>query len=227
MPSQPFHVVDRPPLRHKLDAVVDHSITLVVAPAGAGKSVLLGQWAGTHPELQFVWLEIVPSDDDPVRFRRRLLNGLAEIDPTFVDVSPLTSVHGEGLGDAFLNDLAIQMTELPEVIIVLEDLHHLSNAALLSDLARLSELLPGNVHLVLSSRADLPIAWSRQRMRLDVMEIRQADLAFDDTDSAVLLERISGQSFSADSVTALVNRTEGWAAGLQLAGMTLRLPRRS
>ena len=206
-----------------MDAVVDHSIALIVAPAGAGKSVLLAQWAATHPELRFVWLEIVSSDDDPVRFRRRLLNGLAEIDPGFVDVSPLTSMHGEGLGDAFLDDLAVQMTELPEVIIVLEDLHHLSNAALVSDLARLSELLPRNVHLVLSSRADLPIAWSRQRMRLDITEIRQVDLAFDDTDSAELLQRITGQSFSADSVTALVNRTEGWAAGLQLAGMNLRL----
>ena len=123
----------------------------------------------------------------------------------------------------FVDDLAMQMTELPEVIIVLEDLHHLSNAALISDLARLAEMLPPNVHLVLSSRADLPIAWSRQRMRLDIMEIRQSDLAFDDTDSAVLLERIAGQPLSADSVTALVNRTEGWAAGLQLAGMTLRL----
>jgi len=222
-PSQPAHVVDRPALRRKLDAVVDHSIALIVAPAGAGKSVLLGQWAATRPELKFVWLEIVRSDDDPVRFRRRLLNGLAEVDPAFVDVSPLTSMHGEGLGDAFLDDLAVQMTELPEVIIVLEDLHHLSNAALISDLARLSELLPRNVHLVLSSRADLPIAWSRQRMRVDVMEIRQADLAFDDTDSAELLERMTGKSVSADSVAALVNRTEGWAAGLQLAGMTLRL----
>ncbi len=222
-PSQPAYVVDRPALRRKLDAVVDHSIALIVAPAGAGKSVLLAQWAATHPELQFVWLEVIPSDDDPVRFRRRLLKELAQIDRVFVDVSPLTSMHGEGLGDAFLDDLAVQMTELPEVIIVLEDLHHLSNAALVSDLARLSELLPRNVHLVLSSRADLPIAWSRQRMRLDITEIRQVDLAFDDTDSAELLERITGQSFSADSVTALVNRTEGWAAGLQLAGMNLRL----
>jgi LuxR family transcriptional regulator, maltose regulon positive regulatory protein len=222
-PSQPAHVVDRPALRRKLDAVVDHSIALIVAPAGAGKSVLLGQWAEARPELQFVWLEIVPTDDDPVRFRRRLLNGLAEVDPAFVDLSPLTSLHGEGLGDAFLDDLAVQMTELPEVIIVLEDLHHLSNAALIADLARLSELLPRNVHLVLSSRADLPISWSRQRMRVDVMEIRQADLAFDATDSAQLLERMTGQKFSVDSVTALVNRTEGWAAGLQLAGMTLRL----
>jgi LuxR family transcriptional regulator, maltose regulon positive regulatory protein len=222
-PSQPAHVVDRPALRRKLDAVVDHSIVLIVAPAGAGKSVLLGQWAGTHPELEFVWLEIVPSDDDPMRFRRRLLKGLAEVEPSFVDISLPTSIHGEGLGDAFLDDLAVQMTELPEVIIVLEDLHHLSNATLLSDLARLSELLPRNVHLVLSSRADLPIAWSRRRMRLDVMEIRQDDLAFDATDSAELLERITGQSFRPDSVTALVSRTEGWAAGLQLAGMTLRL----
>jgi LuxR family transcriptional regulator, maltose regulon positive regulatory protein len=222
-PSQPAHAVDRPALRRKLDAVVDHSVTLIVAPAGAGKSVLLAQWAGTHPELQFVWLELLPSDDDPVRFRRRLLHGLAEVDPAFIDLSPLTTMHGQGLGDGFLDDLAMQMTDLPEVIVVLEDLHHLSNAALVSDLARLSELLPRNVHLVLSSRADLPIAWSRQRMRFDVMEIRQVDLAFDDTDSAELLERITGQSFSADSVTALVNRTEGWAAGLQLAGMTLRL----
>jgi LuxR family maltose regulon positive regulatory protein len=221
--AQPGHVVDRPSLRQRLDAVPHHRIALIVAPAGAGKSVLLTQWAGTHPELQFVWLEILPSDDDPVRFRRRLLNGLAEIDSAFVDVSPLNTVHGEGLGDAFLDDLAMQMTELPEVIIVLEDLHHLSNAVLISDLARLSELLPRNVHLVLSSRADLPIAWSRQRMRLDILEIRQVDLAFDVSDSAELLARITGQSFSADSVTALVNRTEGWAAGLQLAGMTLRL----
>jgi ATP/maltotriose-dependent transcriptional regulator MalT len=51
-PSQLDHVVDRPALRRKLDAVVDHSIALIVAPAGAGKSVLLGQWAGAHPELE-------------------------------------------------------------------------------------------------------------------------------------------------------------------------------
>jgi LuxR family maltose regulon positive regulatory protein len=219
----PAHVVDRPALRRKLDAVVDHSLTLVVAPAGAGKSVLVAQWAETHPELEFAWLEIVSSDDDPVRFCRRLLSALAHIDPAFGDLNPLASIHGEGLGEALLVDLAAQMTELPELIVVLEDLHHLSNSALIADLGRLVELLPPNVHLVLSSRADLPIAWSRRRMRLGITEIRQADLAFDETDSAELLERITGYTFSADSVRALVDRTEGWAAGLQLAGMTLRI----
>jgi LuxR family maltose regulon positive regulatory protein len=219
----PAHVVDRPSLRDRLNGIVGHSLALIVAPAGSGKSVLLAQWAGMHPELEFVWLEIVSSDDDPVRFSRRLLSGLAEVSPDWADLSPLISMHGGGLGDALVEALAIQMTEFPEVVIVLDDLHHLSNSALISDLGRLVEVLPPNVHLVLSSRVDLPIAWSRHRLRQDIIEIRQADLAFNESHSAELLERITGQSFSPDSVAVLVDRTEGWVAGLQLAGMTLRV----
>ena len=115
------------------------------------------------------------------------------------------------------------MAELPEVVIVLDDLHHLSNSVLISDLGRLANLLPPNVHLVLSTRTDLPIAWSRHRVSQQLTEIRQSDLALDDIDSAVLLEHITGRPLGIDSVATLVARTEGWAAGLQLAGMTLRL----
>jgi LuxR family transcriptional regulator, maltose regulon positive regulatory protein len=129
-------------------------------------------------------------------------------------------MHGGGLGGALIEALAAQIPELPEVIIVLDDLHHLSNSVLIADLGQLVELLPHNVHLVLSSRVDLPIAWSRHRLRREITEIRQSDLAFSETHSAELLERITGQAFSPDSVTVLVDRTEGWAAGLQLAGMT-------
>ncbi len=132
-------------------------------------------------------------------------------------------MNGGGLGEPLLESLEVEMIELPEVIIVLDDLHHLTNATLISDLGRLVDLLPPNVHMVLSTRVDLPIAWSRHRVRRDLTEIRQSDLALDDADSAQLLERIAGRSLAPDSVTALVNRTEGWAAGLQLAGMTLRL----
>jgi LuxR family maltose regulon positive regulatory protein len=218
----PAHVVDRPSLRDQLDGVLGHSLALIVAPAGSGKSVLLAQWAGMHPELAFVWLDIVSTDDDPVRFSRRLLSGLAEVDPDMADLVPLISMHSGGLGEALLEALVTQMIELPEVVIVVDDLHHLSNSALISDLGRLVELLPPNVHLVLSSRVDLPIAWSRHRLRQDIIEIRQADLAFNESHSSELLERIAGESFSPDSVNVLVDRTEGWVAGLQLAGMTLR-----
>ncbi len=220
--SPPAHVVDRPALRARLDEVAQHPLGLVVAPAGSGKSVLLAQWSDTHPELDFVWLEIVASDDDPVRFSSRLLSGLAEVDPALADLAPLISMHGGGLGGALLEALAAQMPELPEVIIVLDDLHNLSNSVLIADLGQLVGILPPNVHLVLSSRVDLPIAWSRHRLRQDIIEIRQADLAFDEIHSAELLERITGQRYAPDSVTVLVDRTEGWVAGLQLAGMTLR-----
>ncbi len=223
LPVVPAHAVDRTRLRRQLDAALTRSLTLIVAPAGAGKTVLLAQCAHTHPELAFVWVEIGPDDDDPVRFSHRLLRGLATVNPDFADLATLVSLHGGGLGAPLLEALEAQLAELPEVVIVLDDLHHLSNSILIADLGSLAHLVPSNIHLVLSTRTDLPIAWSRHRLNQELIEIRQADLALDDADSALLLEHITGRSLGADRVAALVARTEGWAAGLQLAGMTLRL----
>lgn len=222
-PVAPAYAVDRAALRRQLDEALTRPLTLIVAPAGAGKSVLLAQWATTHPELHFVWMEVVEDDNDPVRFSQRLLQELAGIDPDFADLSALTSLHGGGLGAPLLEALEGQMAELPEVVIVLDDLHHLSNPVLIRDLGGLVDLLPPNIHLVLSTRVDLPIAWSRRRLNEQLTEIRQSDLALDEIDSAALLAHITGRSLGVDRVAALVARTEGWAAGLQLAGMTLRL----
>ncbi len=221
--SAPSHAVDRPDLRRQLDEALVHPLTLIVAPAGTGKTVLLTQWAMNHPELDFVWLDVGVADDDPVRFSQRLIQRLATVNPDFADLAELTSLHGGGLGAPLLEAFEAQMAELPEVIIILDDLHNLSNPALISDLGSLVDLLPPNIHLVLSTRTDLPIAWSRHRLNHQLTEIRQSDLALDDTDSAVLLEHITGRSLGTDRVANLVARTEGWAAGLQLAGMTLRL----
>jgi LuxR family maltose regulon positive regulatory protein len=194
-----------------------------VAPAGAGKTVILVQWAATHPELDFVWLEVGVDDNDPVRFSQRLLHGFSAIKPDFADLTSLVSLHGGGLGTPLLEAFEAQLAELPEVVIVLDDLHHLSNFVLLGDLGGLVDRLPPNIHLVLSTRTDLPIAWSRHRLGHQMIEIRQSDLALDDVAGALLLEQITGRSLGPDRVSSLVARTEGWAAGLQLAGMTLRL----
>jgi LuxR family maltose regulon positive regulatory protein len=194
-----------------------------VAPAGAGKTVLLLQWAASHPDLDIVWVEVGVDDNDPVRFSQRLLRGLTAISPDFADLASMVSLHGGGLGTPLLEALETQMAELPDVVIVLDDLHHLSNPVLLGDLGGLVDRLPSNVHLVLSTRADLPIAWTRRRLTHEMVEIRQADLALDEFAGAQLLEHITGRSLGSDGVSTLVARTEGWAAGLQLAGMTLRL----
>ena len=221
--ATPIHAVDRPALRRQLNEALVQPLTLVVAPAGSGKSVLLTQWAATHPEVDFVWLDLTPSDDDPVRFAQRLLQGLTAVDPEAAELGQLVSLHGGGLGTPLLEALAGFLAELPETVLVLDDLHQLTNATLLADLGRFVELAPANVHLVLSTRVDPPIAWSRHRLRRGLTEIRQAELAFDDADSARLLERITGRPLGTDQVAALVNRTEGWATGLQLAAMMLRL----
>ncbi len=221
--SAPAHEVDRPALRRQLDEALERPLALVVAPAGSGKTVLLGQWAATHPEVDFAWMEVGMEDNDPVRFSQRLLREFSSINPDFADLSPLVSLNGGGLGSPLLEAFESQLAELPEVVVVLDDLHQLSNSTLLADLGHLVDRLPPNIHLVLSTRADLPMAWSRHRLTEDVVEIRQSDLALDDDDSALLLESITGRSLGPDSVATLVARTEGWAAGLQLAGMTIRL----
>ena len=220
--SAPLYAVDRPGLRRHLDKALTSQLTLIVAPAGAGKSVLLAQWANTHAELEVVWLDVAAEDDDPVRFSQRLLREFSKINVDFEDLGSLVSLHGGGLGPALLEALESQLAELPEVVVILDDLHRLSNSILISDLGALASRLPPNVHLVLSTRTDLPIAWSRHRLGQKFTEIRQSDLALDNTDSALLLEQITGRTLGNESVAILVARTEGWAAGLQLAGMTLR-----
>jgi LuxR family maltose regulon positive regulatory protein len=217
------HAVARPTLLRRLDQSLTRPLIVLVAPAGAGKSFLLHQWASARPDLRFVWLPLEATDNDPVRFSQRLLQGLAAVNPDIADLAPLLSMHGGGLGTPLLEALEQHLVGAPEAVIVLDDLHHLSNAALINDLGRLVDLLPPAVHLVLSTRIDPPLALTHHRLRRDLTEFRQSDLALDETESSQLLERISGRPVPPDSVAVLVNRTEGWAAGLQLAGVTLRL----
>jgi LuxR family transcriptional regulator, maltose regulon positive regulatory protein len=219
----PAHAVDRPALRRQLDEALVRPLTLIVAPAGAGKSVLLAQWAATHPDLAFAWMDLTPSDDDPGRFSQRLFHALGGASPDADELGSVVSAHGGGLGPSLLELVVSKLAGSPETVIVLEDLHRLSNAALIADLGQLVRLLPDHVHLVLSTRVDPPIAWSRHRLLGGLTEIRQAELAFDAADSSRLLERITGLQLASDQVDALVTRTEGWATGLQLAGMMLRL----
>ena len=175
----PTHAVDRPALRRQLDEALTQPLTLVVAPAGAGKSVLLAQWAATHPDLDVIWMDLTRSDDNPVRFAQRLLAGLATVNAEAAELGTLVSLHTGGLGTPLLEAVTGLMAELPETVLVLDDLHQLSNAKLLADLGRLVEHLPANIHLVLSTRVDPPFAWSRHRLGRGLTEIRQADLAFD------------------------------------------------
>ncbi|WP_308468577.1 LuxR C-terminal-related transcriptional regulator [Rathayibacter soli] len=210
-------------MRSALDDSLATTLTLLIAQAGAGKTVLLSQWASSHPELDFVWLDIVAADNDPAYFVRRLLAGLPGSNPEIKELAQLVALHDGGLGTPFLDAVSEAMGDLPPLVIVLDDLHHLfANQDLVSDLVRLVDVVPPNVHLVFSARSELPVTISRRRLQGALTDVRGADLALDSMQSAELIARISGRTLSPHSIAILTEQAEGWAAGLQLAGLALR-----
>lgn len=216
------YLVERPVLTERMDAALSSPLTLLVAQAGAGKTVLLQQWTARHPDVAFAWLDLEVADDDPARFTRRLLDGLAAVRPEVREVAHLSALSSGGLGGPLLQALSADLERFPETVIVLEDLHQLSDATLLADIGRLAASVPANVHVVISTRVDPPIAWSRLRLRDRLLEIRQADLAMTDAESAVVLAKVARRDVATTALQVLTDRTEGWAAGLHLAGLTLR-----
>ena len=123
---------------------------------------------------------------------------------------PTRPLRGRGLGGASSKRLESSWRRAARLVLVLDDLHRLSNPRLVADLGGLSESLAPQVHLVLSTRIDPPLAWSHYRRHRNLTEIRQSDLAFGHAESAELMERIMGRPIGADSVMALlVERRDG------------------
>lgn len=190
-------VVARERLTSIIDVAVQQPFTTVVAPPGYGKTVAIAQWAAAHPRRRIRWVPLSAELDDAVLFSR---------------------VLAEALGVPSLSDLR---TMAPTVL-VLDDFHVLTRPDLLEDFARFVDVAPIALHFVVATRHDLPLALHRLRCTSSSIEIRQDDLAFDASDAAELLERLTSARLSEDQIAALVARTEGWVAGLQLAALSLR-----
>lgn len=216
------YLIERPTLLRRLDEALELPVTMVIAQAGAGKTVLLQQWIDSMRDHGVAWLDVEREDDDPMRFSRRLIAALAEAGAEVGGLDRLSALSAGGLGGHLLDRLAGALASAPPVVIVLDDLYRLSNDALMADIGRLAASLPPNAHLVISTRVDPPIAWSRLRLRNRLVELRQADLAMTREESSKLLAGIARRQLVPATVDAIVTRTEGWAAGLQLAGLTLR-----
>lgn len=215
-------LVDRPGVLSALDAAFDKRLTLLVAQAGSGKTTLLRQWVESHADIRFAILEIERSDDDPAHFLRRLIDALPIASPALVELSESLGAAGTRVNAAVVDALASGLSALPEMVILIDDAHRFSNVGLVADLGTFVEQIPWNIHVVLSSRIDPPIALSRYRLDDELLELRSAELAFTESEADQLLTGIVGRSLTSRQVRALWERTEGWAAGLQLAGLHLR-----
>jgi LuxR family maltose regulon positive regulatory protein len=195
---------------------------VVVAPAGSGKTVLLSQWAASHPELRIVWIGLETADSDPRRFLDHLLSAVRPHGREARDLGRPHAVNARALGRPILASLVGVFREEAPVVLMLDDLHHLAGSPLLADLCWLADNMPEHAHLIFSSRIDYGLGWGRHRLSHSLLELRQTDLAFDETASATLLERIIGAPVSPRTLAAVMERTEGWAAGVVLTGLGLR-----
>jgi len=194
---------------------------LVCAPAGFGKTALLADWAsgGGRP---VAWLGLDNGDSDPARFWRYVVAALDRARPGLAErVGPLTPGSFDGLVTALINELAAD-PGADEVLLVLDDYHLVDSEAVHASVAFLLENLPPGLRVVVSGRSDPPLPLARLRARGQLAELRAADLRFTAEEAAVLLGEAVGPGLPAVAVAALVARTEGWAAGLQLAGLSLR-----
>jgi LuxR family maltose regulon positive regulatory protein len=209
--------------RPRLVGALGGELVLVCAPAGFGKTALLADWlrSGDRP---VAWLSLDAGDNDPVRFWRHVVAALDRAQPGISEqVAPLgPPVSGcEGLVTAIINELAAQPAE-SAIVLVLDDYHLVDAAPVHASLAFLLEHLPPGLHLVLASRSDPPLPLARLRAGGQLSELRTSDLRFTAEEASALLREAAGPVLPDAAVTALAARTEGWAAGLQLAALSLR-----
>lgn len=218
----PPHAIDRPALRRQLDAGVGSPLSLVVAPAGTGKSVLLAQWSDARPDLAVAWFDITSADRGVVEFAQRIIDGISAVAEHFDPPStPVDTTEGR-LGEPFLEHLAANLAGAGNVVLVFDDLDRLSGSGILADLWRLVDLLPPTAHAIFASRIDLHLGWSRHRLQHGLVEIRQRELAFDPGTTGKVIEAITGHPVSAETAAAVTTATEGWAVGVQFTALGLR-----
>ena len=214
-------VLRRARLLEMLDDDAGASLTVLNAAVGYGKTTLVRSWCVERPEA-VIWVTLDSADDDPVRLWAHLATAVERL--------------GEGLGRRALSCLAVRgatvetaVDELMNglvaygrrVTIVLDDLHAVRSEASVRSIAQAIERLPANARLVASTRSDRAIGLARLRARRVLTEVRARELAFTVEETRELVVR-EGIGLSSESVELLVDRTEGWPAGLYLAALWLR-----
>ena len=217
--------VPRPRLVQALGEGLARGRVLVCAPAGFGKTSLLAELArsGGRP---VAWLGLDAGDNDPARFWRYVVAALDRAQPGIAGrLGPLlgspTPRSFEGLVTALINELAASPGR-DEMLLVLDDYHLVEAGLVHESVSFLMENLPPGLLLVVSGRVDPPLPLARLRARGQLAEPRAGELRFTTEEAAELLGAAAGPVLPDTAVVALTARTEGWAAGLRLAALSLR-----
>jgi LuxR family transcriptional regulator, maltose regulon positive regulatory protein len=225
IPPPPSKIVARPRLIEQLnDGLLTRcNITLISAPAGFGKTTLITDWI-TSCGKPAAWVSLDESDKDPARFLIYFISALQTIAPDLgtglLDVLQSSQPFPiESILTALLNEIAAIPNDF---IFVLDDYHLTDSQPIDNALTFVVEHLPTQMHLAITTREDPNLPIPRLRARNKLIELRAADLRFTPSEASEFLNQVMGLSLSAEEITALEARTEGWIAGLQLAALSMR-----
>jgi len=219
------NLVSRPRLVEMLNEGLRGPLTLIAAPAGYGKTTLMGEWRvrqGSNTPVS--WLSLEASDNDPARFWLYLISALDALQPglggdalVLLESPQLPPI--ESLLTVLINDLSAFYKDF---VLALDDVHVITAPEIYRGIEFLLEHLPPHMHLVLLTRADPPLQLSRMRARGQLTEIRTRDLNFNSEETAAFLNDTMDLELSAEEITALESRTEGWITGLHLSALSIQ-----
>jgi LuxR family maltose regulon positive regulatory protein len=218
-------IVLRPRLIERMNEGLSsgRKLTLISAPAGFGKTTLVSEWVAGC-DRPTAWLSLDEGDSDTTRFLIYLVSALQTIAPNIGEsVLGVLQAPQPPPTESILIALLNEVTAIPDnFILVLDDYHMLDSKSIDNAFTFLLEHLPTQMHLVITTREDpnLPLAQLRARGKLT--ELRVVDLRFTPSEAGEFLNKAMGLNLSAENISALEARTEGWIAGLQLAALSIR-----
>ena len=224
--------VPRSLLIRQLNERIQRKLTLLIAPPGYGKTTLASEWihslqsetAEAIPDNRITWLSLEEADSEPIRFLSYVIAALQQVAPEvggsalslfeMAQSPPINNVLNELINDIAGLDYRIML--------VLDDYHVISHPEIHEALRYLVEHQPHQMHLVITSREDPPLPLPRLRARGEMVELRMHDLCFSLDETAQFFSRSMKLDLALEVTEALEVRTEGWIAGLQLAGFVLK-----
>jgi LuxR family transcriptional regulator, maltose regulon positive regulatory protein len=207
---------------------LDCKVSVISAPTGYGKTTLLTHWLQVEGAgVPFAWVSLDEQDNDPARLWRHIVEALRRVvpeDENFgADVLVGMGAARERFVETTLSMLINELAELTHrVVLVLDDYQFVTEEDAHESMTFFVEHLPENVHLVISSRSDPPLPLARLRARGEMNEIRTEQLAFSEEETDCLLNEKMGLDIDPGDVRVLLERTEGWPAGIYLASLSLQ-----
>jgi LuxR family maltose regulon positive regulatory protein len=218
--------VERPELVQRLIAAAAAKLVLVNAPAGFGKTTLVAQWRASRMESRpLAWLSLDDGENDPSRLWWHIIRALQKACPGLAgEENPRElAVHDPNITGTVLPVLLNELAELTApVVLVLDDYQAITEPSCHEQMMFFLLHLPSSAQVVLITRTSPPLPLGRLRAVGELVEFRARELRFTPAQAALLVQMISAAELSISDIAMLVERTEGWPAGLYLAALSLR-----